>query len=70
MYDRDGLDATVNYGVHSKFVEKWLDRLDAEDKATETTVPAATATAEAPQAAAAPNQWFRLENLWEDEKDY
>jgi len=56
MYDRDGLDATVNYGVHSKFVEKWLDRLDAEDKATETTVPAATATAEAPQAAAAPNQ--------------
>ncbi|CAA7261488.1 unnamed protein product [Cyclocybe aegerita] len=30
---RDALDATVNYGAHSKFVSKWLDKLDEEDKA-------------------------------------
>ena len=30
---RDGLDATMNYGAHSKFIEKWLDKLEAEDKA-------------------------------------
>ncbi|KAF8158391.1 peroxiredoxin Q [Crassisporium funariophilum] len=52
---RDALDATVNYGAHSKFVEKWLDKLDAEDKdsqpaatATETPAATTTATAEAP----------------------
>jgi len=28
---RDALDATINYGAHSKFVEKWLDKLQAED---------------------------------------
>ncbi|KAF8817025.1 peroxiredoxin Q [Phlegmacium glaucopus] len=44
---RDALDATMNYGAHTKFVEKWLDKLDAEDKAAEITVPAATATATA-----------------------
>ncbi|KAJ3505460.1 hypothetical protein NLJ89_g7404 [Agrocybe chaxingu] len=45
---RDALDATVNYGAHSKFVSKWLDKLDEEDKAG---APAstATATAEEPQ---------------------
>ncbi|KAF4617246.1 hypothetical protein D9613_005847 [Agrocybe pediades] len=41
---RDALDATMNYGAHSKFVEKWLDKLDEEDKKA----PTATATAEAP----------------------
>jgi len=42
---RDALDATMNYGAHSKFVEKWLDKLDAEDKAA-----VAIATAESPAA--------------------
>lgn len=28
---RDALDATMNYGAHSKFVEKWLDKLDGEE---------------------------------------
>jgi hypothetical protein len=23
----------MNYGAHSKFIEKWLDKLEAEDKA-------------------------------------
>ena len=45
MDDRDGLDATMNYGAHSKFVEKWLDKLDVEDA-----VATATATAESPAA--------------------
>ena len=30
---RDGLDATMNFSAHSKFVEKWLHRLDEEDMA-------------------------------------
>jgi hypothetical protein len=42
---RDGMDATILYGTHAKFVEKWLDKLDAEDE-----VATATATAEAPAA--------------------
>jgi len=41
---RDALDATINYGAHSKFVEKWLEQLDEEGKKE----PTATATAEAP----------------------
>ena len=41
MNDRDGLDATLNYGAHAKFVEKWLDKLDVEDE-----VEIATAAAE------------------------
>ncbi|KAF9046705.1 peroxiredoxin Q [Panaeolus papilionaceus] len=28
---RDSLDATMNYAAHSKFVEKWLEKLEAED---------------------------------------
>jgi hypothetical protein len=28
---RDALDATVNYGAHAKFVEKWLDQLETEN---------------------------------------
>ena len=43
--DRDALDATMNYGAHAKFVEKWLDKLDVEN-----TVVTATATAESPAA--------------------
>jgi len=42
---RDGLDATMNYGAHAKFVEKWLDKLDVENE-----VATATATAESPAA--------------------
>jgi peroxiredoxin Q/BCP len=34
MTNRDGLDATMNYGAHSKFVEKWLDKLDEEGTET------------------------------------
>ncbi|KAJ7134589.1 peroxiredoxin Q, partial [Mycena epipterygia] len=39
---RDTLEGTLNYGAHSKFVTKWLDKLEAEDKASEPT-PAAVA---------------------------
>lgn len=45
MDDRDGLDATMNFGAHSKFVEKWLDKLDAEDN-----VATAVAAVESPAA--------------------
>ena len=45
MDNRDGLDATMNYGAHAKFVENWLDKLDLENK-----VATATATAESPAA--------------------
>ncbi len=56
---RDALDATLNFGAHSKFVEKWLVQLEAEEKAvpapTPTTLVAteatATMTAEVPAAA-------------------
>ncbi|KZT73827.1 AhpC-TSA-domain-containing protein [Daedalea quercina L-15889] len=29
---RDVLDTTINYGAHEKFVTKWLDKIDAEEK--------------------------------------
>lgn len=51
---RDALDATMNYGAHSKFVARWLEKLEAEDTAISTTVPTVTSTAEEPQAAATP----------------
>ncbi|KAG5634569.1 hypothetical protein H0H81_001515 [Sphagnurus paluster] len=43
---RDTLDATMNYGAHSKFVAKWLEKLEAEDmlEATPTNNPTPTAT--------------------------
>ena len=41
---RDAHDATINYSAHVKFVSKWLDKLEAEEKKAE---PAA---AEAPAA--------------------
>jgi len=37
----------MNYGAHTKFVSRWLDKLEAEDTAAATT----TVTAEVPQAA-------------------
>ncbi|KDR82771.1 hypothetical protein GALMADRAFT_238291 [Galerina marginata CBS 339.88] len=53
---RDALDATMNYGAHSKFVEKWLDKLDKEDEAaageSPAPVPTETATADEPTPAA------------------
>ncbi|EMD39977.1 hypothetical protein CERSUDRAFT_112219 [Gelatoporia subvermispora B] len=43
---RDALDATMNYNAHLKFVTKWLDKLEAEDKkANETTADPAPAPA-------------------------
>ena len=39
----------MNYAAHTKFVSKWLDKLEAEDAATTSTSP--TTTAEEPQAA-------------------
>ena len=54
----------MNYNAHVKFVENWLDKLEAGDNAT----PSAAATAESP--AAASQSMFGLEslkvNLWED----
>ncbi|KAF7288581.1 Peroxiredoxin Q [Mycena chlorophos] len=52
---RDTTEGTLNYGAHSKFVTKWLDKLEAEAaKSAETeTVPAAEA-APAPAAEPAP----------------
>ncbi|KAJ6584938.1 peroxiredoxin Q [Mycena capillaripes] len=38
---RDTVEGTLNYGAHSKFVTKWLDKLEAEAKAAEPT-PAET----------------------------
>jgi len=57
---RDAHDATLNYNAHLKFVTKWLDKLEAEDKkASETSAdptpvpaPAAGGQAEAPANAA------------------
>jgi peroxiredoxin Q/BCP len=39
----DALEATMNYGAHSKFVSDWLHKLEAEKA-----VPAPTATTDAP----------------------
>ncbi|KAF5382684.1 hypothetical protein D9615_002985 [Tricholomella constricta] len=49
---RDTLDATINYAAHSKFVARWLDKLEAEDAAASVaTAPTTTATAAEPQSA-------------------
>jgi len=46
---RDALDATVVYREHSKFVEKWLKKLEEEDEvAASVPKPTPTATAEEP----------------------
>ena len=57
--DRDVFDSVINYSGHTKFVEKWLVKLAAEDEPTKTTEPAATeptstASAPAPAPADAP----------------
>lgn len=44
---RDALDATLNFGAHSKFVEKWLVKLEAEEKAVPVPTPTAPAATEA-----------------------
>ncbi|KAI0766414.1 AhpC-TSA-domain-containing protein [Trametes elegans] len=49
---RDVLDTTLNYGAHVKFVSKWLDKLEAEEKkATEAPAPAAAPAGETPASA-------------------
>ncbi|KAJ3788355.1 peroxiredoxin Q [Lentinula aff. detonsa] len=46
---RDALDATMNYGAHSKFVTKWLEKLQKEKQTAEAEVaPAANATEATP----------------------
>ena len=44
-HDRDALDATMNYGAHAKFVEKWLDKLEVENKVATATETAESAAA-------------------------
>ncbi|KAJ7780626.1 peroxiredoxin Q [Mycena maculata] len=45
---RDTQEGTINYGAHSKFVAKWLDKLEAEAAApTATDAPAPTSEAPA-----------------------
>ncbi|PIL22581.1 hypothetical protein GSI_15270 [Ganoderma sinense ZZ0214-1] len=55
---RDVLDTTLNYAAHVKFVTKWLDKLEAEEKkgAEEPPAPAATEVpaGDAPAEGAAP----------------
>ena len=47
---RDVLDTTLNYSAHVKFVSKWLDKLEAEEKkaAEASAAPAATTETTAP----------------------
>lgn len=49
---RDVLDTTLNYSAHVKFVSKWLDKLEAEEKDAEQ--PAAAASDAAAGDAPAP----------------
>ncbi|KAJ7109701.1 peroxiredoxin Q [Mycena crocata] len=56
---RETLEGTINYGAHSKFVTKWLDKLEAESKTPAETapvlpVPAAEASTAASNEAAQP----------------
>jgi hypothetical protein len=39
----------LNYNAHAKFIQKWLDRVEAEDKEAK---PVAAPAAEAPAVAA------------------
>lgn len=49
-FNRDVLDATMNYAAHSKFVAKWLDKLEAEDAAASSgAIPTTITTTEEPQ---------------------
>ncbi|KAJ6613337.1 peroxiredoxin Q [Mycena sp. CBHHK59/15] len=49
---RDTLEGTLNYGAHSKFVTKWLDKLEAEEEAAVTPSAEETPATVAPQVAA------------------
>jgi len=52
---RDSVEGTINYGVHSKFVAKWLDKLEAEkEKPESATAEAVTAESTETETAAAP----------------
>ena len=31
-FGRDVLDTTINYAAHAKFVNRWLEKLDFEEK--------------------------------------
>ncbi|GLB38493.1 putative redoxin [Lyophyllum shimeji] len=46
---RDTLDTTINYAAHSKFVAKWLEKLEEEDAASAAPPPTETITVAAPQ---------------------
>ncbi|KAJ3775503.1 thioredoxin-like protein [Lentinula raphanica] len=43
---RDALDATMNYGAHSKFVTKWLEKLQKEKETGAATEPSSAAKEE------------------------
>ncbi|GBE84900.1 peroxiredoxin Q [Sparassis latifolia] len=45
---RDSLDSTLNYGSHSKFVTKWLDKINTEEKRAAEPAPASETSADAP----------------------
>ncbi|KAJ6512245.1 peroxiredoxin Q [Mycena vitilis] len=53
---RDTVEGTLNFGAHSKFITKWLDKLEAEDKAAAETVPAPDPAAVEAAVAAAPEE--------------
>lgn len=53
---RDALDATLNYGAHVKFVNKWLEKLEAEAKKPADEAKAEDAPAPSDNAAAATEQ--------------
>ncbi|KAJ7175822.1 peroxiredoxin Q [Mycena filopes] len=49
---RDTVEGTLNYGAHSKFVTKWLEKLEAEDKAASEPAAAAEPVAQPAEVAA------------------
>lgn len=50
FHHRDALEGTLNYGAHSKFVTKWLEKLEAEG--AQTNPPSGTEAVEATPAPA------------------
>lgn len=51
---RDALDATMHYSAHTKFVSRWLDKLEAEDAAAASTATASELEAPPSQTATVP----------------
>ncbi|KAF7299107.1 Peroxiredoxin Q [Mycena indigotica] len=52
---RDSVEGTLNYGAHSKFVAKWLEKLEAEkEKPAEAATEPTETTEPAPEPAAEP----------------